>query len=123
MALPRRGALSLHLRRRIGALLLTAARLSRSAARDLHTRRHPPETWFSLNKSHRSDHSSSLWLLLRLRTRRQNVVQPQIHGCGSVVVGPAAGQAQRGHGAGELASAKEFHAIAEFGVVHLAKRL
>ena len=42
VALPRRRALSLHLRRRVGALLLAAARLSRGAAGDLHARRHAP---------------------------------------------------------------------------------
>src|SRR5271155_4550323 len=42
MALPRRRSLSLHLRRRAGALLLTAARLSRSAVGDLHARRYAP---------------------------------------------------------------------------------
>ena len=42
LALPRRRALSLHLRRRAGALLLAAARLSRSAAGNLHPRRHAP---------------------------------------------------------------------------------
>ena len=36
------GALSLHLRRRTGALLLAAARISRRPARDLHSRRSPP---------------------------------------------------------------------------------
>src|ERR1700759_5344949 len=40
--MPRRRALSLHLRKRPGALLLAAARLSRRPARDLYARRPAP---------------------------------------------------------------------------------
>ena len=42
VALPRRLALPLHLRRRPGALLLAAARLSRHSAGRVHRGRHPP---------------------------------------------------------------------------------
>ena len=42
VALPRRRALSLHLRGRAGPLLLAAARLPGRAARVVHGRRHPP---------------------------------------------------------------------------------
>src|SRR4030081_2035640 len=41
MALPRRCAVSIYLRRRIGALLLAAARLSRQAARRVYGGRYP----------------------------------------------------------------------------------
>ena len=40
LALPRRRALPLYLRRRPGPLLLAAARLSRNSAREIHVRRH-----------------------------------------------------------------------------------
>ncbi len=42
LAMPRRRALPLHLRRRPGALLLAAARLPRHSAGEVHRRRHPP---------------------------------------------------------------------------------
>jgi hypothetical protein len=42
LAVPRRRALPLHLRRRPGALLLAAARLPRQAAAGVHHRGHPP---------------------------------------------------------------------------------
>ena len=52
MALPRRRALSLHLRRRPGALLLAAARLSRHSSGEVHGRRHSPR--ISVGKNLRS---------------------------------------------------------------------
>src|SRR5687767_6650358 len=41
MAMPRGRPLSVHLRRRTGALLLAAARMARNSTRTLHTRSHP----------------------------------------------------------------------------------
>ena len=39
------------------------------------------------------------------------------------MVGPSAGQDERRQGAGALMSTKEFDAVAQFGVVHLAQRV
>ena len=53
-------------------------------------------------------------LLLRLRRRRQNPIQSQVLRCRCIVIGPSAGQTQRGHGARELMSAEKLNAVAEF---------
>src|SRR5277367_2240983 len=46
MALPRRRALPLYLRRRISTLLLAATRISRHSAGELYDRRHPPRVLY-----------------------------------------------------------------------------
>ena len=59
VALPRRSALSLHLRRRLGALLLAAARLSGNTAGAVFHRRHPPRV------PHRQELCSTLHRIVR----------------------------------------------------------
>src|SRR5579862_5398524 len=74
--MPRRRTLSLYLRGRPGALLLTAARLARHSAGEVHRRRHPPRV------PHRK----------RLRAELHRLLRPS-----GVVHGPLARPANHPH--------------------------